>query len=205
MSAASTVKPGRKIEQAIDGARQIFLRDGYEGASMEEVSRAAQVSKATLYSYFSDKRHLFMEVAKRECQRQADMAIARMAMDGPVAEVMFEAASTMVRFFISDLGRETYRIAVAESARFPELGREFYESGPTIARLALTRYLENRIAVGELNIDDVELAADQFIELCKASIHTKMMMGIKTHFSDDEIDRVIRGAVEMFIARYGAP
>jgi hypothetical protein len=57
---------------------------------------------------------------------------------------------------------------------------------------------------GELVIDDIDLAADQFIELCKASLHTKMMMGVKTCFTDAEIDRVIHGAVEMFTARYGA-
>lgn len=108
----------------------------------------------------------------------------------------------MIQFFLSDLGRQTYRIAVAESERFPELGREFYYSGPTLARNALMGYLAERIAAGELSIGDIELAADQFIELCKASLHTKMMMGVKTDFPEAEVARVIRGAVDMFLARY---
>ncbi len=145
-----------------------------------------------------------MEVAKLECQRQADAAIAQIEMSGPPAELLFDAASSMVRFFLSDFGRQTYRIAVAESERFPEIGRAFYNSGPTIARNALTAYLRDRIAAGDLAIGDLDLAADQFIELCKASLHTKMMMGIKTDFADAEIDRVIRGAVDTFLARYGA-
>lgn len=198
------IKKGRKFDQVLEGARQVFMADGYEGASVDDIARAAKVSKATLYSYIPDKRLLFMEVAKQECQRQADAAIAQIQMHGPAAQVLFNAASTMVRFFLSDLGRQTYRIAVAESERFPEIGRAFYNSGPTIARNALIGYLADRIAAGELHIDDVDLAADQFIELCKASIHTKMMMGVKTDFSDAEIDRVIRGAVDMFMARYGA-
>lgn len=204
MTETITMKPKRKVDQVVEGARVVFLRDGFEGASVDEIARAAQVSKATIYSYFRDKRHLFMEVAKIECQRQADAAIARMQMDGPASDVLFEAATTMVAFFVSDLGRQTYRIAIAEAERFPELGREFYLSGPTMAREALTRYLQERITAGELDIDDVDLAAYQFIELCKASIHTKMMMGIKTEFSSAEVSRVIDGAVEMFLARYSA-
>jgi AcrR family transcriptional regulator len=198
------VKKGRKFDQVLEGARKVFMADGFEGASVDDIARAAGVSKATLYSYFPDKRFLFMEVARLECQRQAETAITRMQMSGAARDVLFEAASHMVRFFLSKLGRQTYRIAVAESERFPEIGRAFYTSGPTLARQALTDYFRRCIAAGTLVIDDIDLAADQFIELCKASLHVQMMMGIKTDFTDAEIDRVIRGAVEAFLARYGA-
>lgn len=197
------IKRGRKFDQVVEGARQVFLTDGYEGASVDDIARASQVSKATLYSYFPDKRRLFMEVAQRECQRQADVAIARTRMSGPASEVLFDAATAMTKLFLSELGRQTYRIAVAESERFPEVGQEFYESGPAVARAALTAYLQERIDAGELQIDDMDLAADQFIELCKASLHTKWMLGIRDDFSDAEVTRVIRGAVDTFLARYG--
>ncbi|MEL6597866.1 MAG: helix-turn-helix domain-containing protein, partial [Pseudomonadota bacterium] len=57
------IKRGRKFDQVLDGARKIFMSDGYEGASVDDIAKAAEVSKATLYSYFPDKRLLFMEVA----------------------------------------------------------------------------------------------------------------------------------------------
>ena len=198
------IKRGRKFDQVLEGARQVFLADGFEGASVDDIARAAQVSKATLYSYVPDKRLLFMEVAKVECQRQAELAIAQVQVEGPVSVALFNAASTMARFFMSELGRQTYRIAVAESERFPEIGQAFYNAGPTIARTALVDYLHSRIETGELVIDDVELAADQFIELCKASHHIQAMMGVKTEFSEAETDRIIKGAVETFLARFGA-
>ena len=47
---AAEIKKGRKFDQVLDGAREIFLRDGFEGASVDEIARAAGVSKATLYS-----------------------------------------------------------------------------------------------------------------------------------------------------------
>lgn len=198
------IKRGRKFDQVIEGARQVFMADGFEGASVDEIARVAQVSKATLYSYVPDKRLLFIEVAKCECLRQADLAIAQISGDGPVDKALFNAASTMVRFFMSDLGRQTYRIAVAESERFPEIGRAFYDAGPTIARNALCEFLRKKTVAGDLSVDNVELAADQFIELCKAGHHTKSVMGVKTDFTDAEIDTVIHGAVETFMARFGA-
>lgn len=65
-STKPVVKRGRKFDQVLEGARLVFLQDGYEGASVDDIARAAGVSKATLYSYFPDKRLLFMEVAKIE-------------------------------------------------------------------------------------------------------------------------------------------
>ncbi len=201
---SARIKKGRKFDQVLEGAREIFMRNGFEGASVDDIARAAGVSKATLYSYFPDKKLLFMEVARVECARQAEVAIGRMQMAGEVREVLFQAASHLVRFFLSDFGRQTFRIAVAESGRFPEVGQRFYASGPAMAQAALAKFLQAKTDDGALVIDDLDLAAAQFPELCKAGLHTKMIMGVKTSVTDAEIDRVIRGAVETFLARYGA-
>jgi AcrR family transcriptional regulator len=199
------IKKGRKFDQVLAGARDVFLRDGYEGASVDQIARAAGVSKATLYSYFPDKRILFLEVAKTECQRQADVATADMETDAAPRKVLTTAATHMIGFFLSDFGRQVYRIVVAESGRFPQLGREFYESVPMKVRATMIAYFREAIDRGELQIDDIELAADQFPELCKAQLHPQLILGVKSQFTEDEVRRVIDGAVEMFLARYGVP
>jgi TetR/AcrR family transcriptional regulator, mexJK operon transcriptional repressor len=199
----TAIKRGRKFDQVLAGARDVFLRDGYEGASVDEIARTAGVSKATLYSYFPDKSILFLEVAKTECRRQADDATAEMDMDAPPQEVLTRTAQHMLCFFLSDFGQQVYRIVVAESGRFPSLGREFYEAVPMAVRGTMMAYFRAAMSRGELAIDDLELAADQFPELCKASLHGQLILGVRTKFTDDEIGRVIRGAVEMFLARYG--
>ena len=68
---AAIVRTGRKFDQVIAGARAVFLADGFEGASVDDIAKAAGVSKATLYSYFPDKRLLFLEVARTECSERA--------------------------------------------------------------------------------------------------------------------------------------
>ena len=196
------VKQGRKWDQVLDGARTIFMRDGFEGASVDDIAREANVSKATLYSYFPDKRLLFLEVAKSECKAQSDAAIERIEATGDLREALTEAAGRMVRFFMSDVGMQVYRIVVGESQRFPEIGRQFYESGPAMVREILRKFLQKGVDTGKLKIDDIDLAADQFPELCKAGLHLPMALGLRTSFTDAEIDRVIDGAVDMFLAKY---
>ncbi|MEL7343497.1 MAG: TetR/AcrR family transcriptional regulator [Pseudomonadota bacterium] len=195
---------GRKVEQVLQGAAKVFLRDGFEGASVDDIAREAGVSKATLYSYFADKRVLFLEVARLECARQTDAAVTELDFAWPPRVALRHAAAKMMAFFLSDFGRQVYRVCVAESERFPELAREFYYSGPMRGQMALKTYLEMAVARGDLLVDDFELAAAQFPALCKAELHYKLTFGIQTRFEQSELDRIAESAIDMFLARYGA-
>lgn len=201
---AAEIKKGRKFDQVLEGAREVFMRDGFEGASVDEIARVASVSKATLYSYFPDKRLLFSEVARLECNRQAEEALQEVGQDDPVEDVLHEAADRIVRFFLSDFGQQVFRICVAESHRFPELGCRFYASGPAMVRERLSQVLTPYVNKGVLKIDDMDLAANQFGELCKSDLFVRCLCGVCTDVTEADIKRVTDGAVEMFLARYRA-
>ncbi|APZ52773.1 TetR/AcrR family transcriptional regulator [Salipiger abyssi] len=202
-ASAATVRRGRKFDQVLAGAREIFLRDGFEGASVDDIARAAGVSKATLYSYFPDKRLLFMEMASKQCKLQADESLMAIDMTQPPQIVLPLVGRTFLCFILSDMSHRVFRICVAEADRFPELGKQFYQSGPMLMHGEMTGYLREAVERGELEIEDFDLAADQFAELCKADLWTKLVFGIKSRFSEQEIARVVNGAVTTFLARYG--
>ena len=198
------VRKGRKFDQVLEGARTVFMADGFEGASVDDIAREAGVSKATLYSYFPDKRLLFMEVANSECERQSQTAVDTIDMSAAPREVLCAAGRHFVRFLTSKFGQQVFRICVAESDRFPEIGQAFYQSGPQRMRTVMGAYFQEAMERGELKIDDVTLATDQFAELCKADIWPRLMFGVIRTVQDEDIDRVVEGAVETFLARYGA-
>lgn len=197
------IRKGRKFDQVLDGARTVFMADGFEGASVDEIARVAGVSKATLYSYFPDKRLLFMEVATSECRRQSREALDNIDMSRPPRDVLGQAGRHFLRFITSKLGQQIFRICVAESDRFPELGRQFYASGPAVMRAEMAEYFAAAMDRNELFIEDMVMAADQFGELCKADLWPRLMFGMTDTITQGEIDRVVDGAVEMFMARYG--
>ncbi len=198
------LRHGRKVEQVVEGARKVFLRDGFEGASVDEIARVACVSKATLYSYFPDKRVMFMEVARAECLRQAEVSMDVIDGSRGVAETLRVTGRNMIRFLTSEFGRRMFRVCVAESERFPDLGKRFYESGPKMVRDRLVSFLADGVAQGELAIDDIDLAADQFAELCKADIFPRVLFCREWHPQEADVTRVVDGAVATFMARYAA-
>lgn len=52
----------RTREHLMATARQTFLRQGYDATSIESIAEAAGVSRSSVYTYFSSKSELLMEV-----------------------------------------------------------------------------------------------------------------------------------------------
>ena len=198
------IRKGRKVEQVLAGAREVFLRDGFEGASVDEIAKVSGVSKATLYSYFTDKRRLFQEVVQAECDRMSREIEARIDPEAPTREALLTAAYGMTRFLVSRFAQRVFRICLAERDRFPELSQTYFESGPKNGHEQLAMHLKAAAECGELKIDNVEMAAYQFTELCKADLFVRAAFGIESEFTDAEIALVAEEAVETFMARYGA-
>ena len=179
------------------------MADGFERASVDEIARRAGVSKATLYSYFPDKRLLFLEVVRQECLRQANAAEELTDTSADPAMVLRRAGRRLVDFYLSDFAQAMYRLCVAEAYRFPDLGRQFYESGPEMGRQRIEAYLRAASARRLLDIEDFALAADQFVELCKADLFARASCNMAQDVTEDAIERVVNGAVATFLARYG--
>ncbi|PIV76474.1 MAG: TetR/AcrR family transcriptional regulator [Rhodobacteraceae bacterium CG17_big_fil_post_rev_8_21_14_2_50_65_11] len=202
MNVNAPLKKGRKFDQVLLGAREVFLREGFEGASVDQIARDAGVSKATLYSYFPDKQALFMAVLTRECQIQSDDAMGIEILQRPVPEALYSIAQSFLEYLMSDFSVQVFRVCVAESARFPDLGRAFYESGPRQVLDELSTYLSSDKAAKELVIDDAYMAADQFLQLCRADMLLRKIFSVEDHATPDQISRVARETVKTFLARY---
>ncbi|MDP4033966.1 MAG: TetR/AcrR family transcriptional regulator C-terminal domain-containing protein, partial [Pseudorhodobacter sp.] len=97
------------------------------------------------------------------------------------------------------------RLIIGEGARFPELARDFYRNGPGLVHDRLVHHLHHLVQNGQLQIDDLDLAAEQFIHLCKAPILEKLVFRMDHQVNAAHVRRSVQGAVEMFMARYGVP
>ena len=58
---SSTIPENKKIQIILAGVR-VFARKGYHAVNVEEILRAANVSRATFYAHFENKEHLFTTI-----------------------------------------------------------------------------------------------------------------------------------------------
>lgn len=195
----------QKRQQIVEGASRVFSTLGFDAASMSDVAREAQVSKATLYVYFQDKEHLFTAICGERRDRNIGEMIAMLDPEQPVEKTLLAFGSEMLRRVSQPYVVATNRIVIGVAERMPDVGQEFFEAGPIRLVKAVAEFLERHTAKGTLRIDDSFLAAVQFLELAQASVFRPRLYGVTTEPApDDEIRKVVASAVRVFLAAYRA-
>jgi AcrR family transcriptional regulator len=191
-----------KRRQILDGARKVFMDLGFDGASMGEIARAAGVSKGTLYVYFADKSNLFEAIVEEEVLAQRQVAFnfdpAR-----DVTTTLREYGETYIAMICCPGGGSGIRTVMAIAERMPEVGRRYYERVLEKTNNQLAEYLDAHVKLGELSIDDCELAASQFMLMCQASLFLPFIFQAAPPPSRERIAQVVDSAIRMFLAAYG--
>ncbi len=202
MTSDPVVRKGRKFAQVLEGARDVFLRDGFHGASVDDIARAAGVSKATLYAYVPDKRLLFIEVLRAECRGQSAHAGPLIEAAPTVEAGLRIAAECLIDFHLSPMSLAMFRVCVAETARFPEIGRAYFDSAPGDIVRGLAGYLARAAAAGHLVIDDAPRAAEVFLALTLAGYFDRVLFGVAPPPGPADRARLADDAVAVFLARH---
>ena len=193
----------QKETQIINGAARVFARDGYEGASMSRIAAEAGVSKGTLYNYFSSKAHLFTAYMRRDCSRWVALVFDQLDPATRPEDVLREVGQRMMAMLLSVPGLVMYRMVVAEAEKFPELARAFYAEGPARATTHVSAYLSRMNAEGRLRVEHPEFAAEQFFALVQTQLCMKRRLGLIDMPSEQQIDRVVDCAVDLFMRGHG--
>jgi AcrR family transcriptional regulator len=190
-----------KRRQILDGARKLFLDMGFDGASMGEIARAAGVSKGTLYVYFADKSRLFEAMVEQESLEQGKVAFnfdpAR-----DVTTTLMDFGQAYIQLLCRPGVGSATRTVMAIAERMPEVGRRFYENVVALTIGKLAAYLAAHVSAGDLAIDDCELAATQFMQMCQATLFQPFIFQAAPAPSAEQIARVVDSATRMFLAAY---
>ena len=192
--AAAVTRFDVKRASIVGGAKDVFLRHGFEGASMDGIAATAGVSKMTVYRYFRSKEELFAGVIRDLCERIIDEDLERMLERRP-EEALRGFARKMVTILFARDTVELHRIVIAESRRFPALGRLFYKSGPEACIAMLAAYLERHNSRNTLNLRNPRRTAEEFLELLRGYAHLRVLLGLQKTLSARELDENIAGAV----------
>ena len=195
-----------KRRAILSAATDLFEARGYGAVSMDAIARAAEVSKATLYAHFESKDRLFATIVRCGCEQNMapEYGPGDIEADGgenDIEATLFAVGARMLRFFLTDRTVAIYRLVVAESTRFPELGRALYDNGPLAGRKILGGWLARQ---PELRVPEPEVAAQQFVDLIRSGLWMRATLGLEPKPLETEIDAAVRTAVGTFLRAYKA-
>ena len=201
--------PGRPKDLAkraaiLEAAERLFLQHGFEGVSMDQIAATAEVSKLTVYSHFGDKDALFTEAARVWCEQQMPGSLFERAPHLPVRERLMDIARSYFTMVCSPEAVAGHRLLCSPQMVEKQLARLFWEAGPERVQAEFARFLERRIAAGDLEIDDIDRAAGQFFALVKGDLHSRLVFDCDDgkHAGDRE-QAHLEAAVDMFLRACG--
>ncbi len=194
-------------QSILDAARDVFLHNGYVGASTDEIVAAAHVSKQTLYRHFGDKSSLFMEVLLHD-MAAADAQVVALADAIPESDNLRQDLTAFARAYIVSVMRphlmRIRRVVIGEAERFPELAQAWYANGPEAAYAMFAGWFARLHDRGAMTVPDPRLAAQQFNWLVLSIPINEAMSGpiSDVPFPEQVLHRYADEGVRVFLAAY---
>lgn len=141
-----------RLQELLDTAGRLFLKNGYTKTSLESIARAAHVAVRTIYVKFGGKAGLLHAVlaAKR------DRYFSSPPMDSdprPFKEVVADFARQLLELKNSQEAIDMQRVVMAEAPTDPELAEAFWNGGPRQTREMLGRFFSRPDIRAQLRAD----------------------------------------------------
>jgi TetR/AcrR family transcriptional repressor of mexJK operon len=200
-------RSARKRQAILHAARDLFLRKGYAGTSMDEVALVAEASKVTIYKHFSDKQTLFIAVvtdaideAKAGSQSLVDQLGNSTDLELDLRDFARQHAALVTQPHLIQLRR----MIIAEAHRFPDLARAWHRVGPERAHTTLAGQIDKLVARGQLQVPD-SLVAAQLLNylILSVPLNEAMFTGRDKPYGRRYLNRYADEAVRVFLAAYG--
>jgi AcrR family transcriptional regulator len=184
-------------QRLCEAAAGVFLRDGYAAASMDEVARAAGMSKRTLYQVFPSKAALFEATIAAsimpitldtDLEREPDL---RRALTG----ILVAAAEHL----LSERQVGIFRLVIGERQCSPELAAATHRVVTSRGSSALERRLAAEAEAGRLAIANPKGAARMLYGMVIGSAQMRLLLGVREPPTPAEIAALAEEAVTLFL------
>lgn len=202
---AGTPRPGPRAampeaerrQRLCEAAAGVFLSDGYAAASMDEVARAAGMSKRTLYQVFPSKAALFEATIATtlapialdtDLEREPDL---RRALTG----ILIAAANHL----LAERQIGIFRLVIGERHCSPELAEATHRVLTSRGSSALERRLTAEAAAGRLSLAHPAAAARMLYGMVLGSAQIRLLLGVRHPLQPAEIAALAQEAVSIFL------
>ncbi|MEX5719052.1 TetR/AcrR family transcriptional regulator [Geodermatophilus maliterrae] len=188
-------------------ARQVFLAQGFAGATMDAVAAGARISKQTLYRQYASKDALFAAVVRDWVDRGHDAMRphTRALLAAPdLREGLLRLARVLQAGVLSTPVLQMRTLVAAEAERFPEVAADYVARSWDRNQRLLAEALAELAARGQLDVDDAGIAAEQFTWLALAAPLNRLTLQAGAQPSvDQDLEVIATEAVTTFLSRFG--
>ncbi len=180
----------------VNGARRLFVKNGYGVTTTEDIAAACKISKHTLYRLFPGKAALFKAVV--ETHRQKWLALPRADDDLPLAEALAQIFMVDISDEADEERVNVIRLVLAEGRNYPELAEILRQYGSEYARVELAVWLARQCARGTLKPQDTMATAQILMDMVFGAVLMKNIGDMEWPAGEPRRNHV-RNCIDVFL------
>ncbi|MDN3612459.1 TetR/AcrR family transcriptional regulator [Vibrio ostreicida] len=197
MRKISDIKQYDIIKSAID----VFSQKGFEQASMEGISKHAGVSKRTLYKYYPNKDALFEVIIDKMMCRFDEQFDRKFESSVSLATQLTDMTLEKMAYINTEEFQTTARLVMVECIRCPKASDLLMSKFNALEdSYGLNQWVEQGIAAGALQINNIPMAIDQFIGSIKSIVFWPQLLAHQPPASRELLKAAVESAAESFVA-----
>jgi AcrR family transcriptional regulator len=189
----------------LEAAFRAFMDHGFSDASTLEIATRAKVSKRELYALFDSKLDMLVAcIAERGAKMRLPPAQVPAAHDRESLARVLEAFGERLLAEVSHpTVISTFRLAIAEAPRAPEVARALDSRARQPNRAPLGEILAAASAAGLVDGDPAEMA-EEFIALLWGDLFVELLLRLAEPPGQPELRRRARRAAASLLTLYGS-
>ena len=194
-----------KRQAIMDAATALFLANGYQGTSMDDIAAEASVSKQTVYKQFADKERLFTGIVLSTLERATrpfGAEIERLQDTIDLASDLRLLARAYCSSVMQPSIVQLRRLVIGEANRLPDLARTYYERAPERTLKALAASFGRLAERGLLQLDDPMVAAGHFAFLVIGRALDKSLFSGADSYSRAQLIEQADAGAAVFLRAY---
>ncbi len=189
-----------RADHLLTSATRVFLRDGYNSASIDRVATEAGVSTRTIYERYKNKEDLFAAVITRLVDRDmaSGLAPAELERLAP-AQALLAIGQVIARRVCDPESAALFRILAQEAQRYPGLAAKMRSNAKARVDDAIANYLRGQNRAGNLRLSDPDRAAVLFLQMVCAELHDCLLFGTAAELEALDFAAHLTIVVELFL------
>ncbi len=190
----------KKHENILKAAQFLFHKNGFEGVTMDEIAKRANVVKATLYNQFQDKENLFIEMMKNSISGlESENNVDEMMKNRKIQEILIDVSQKLITFLESNEVKNAHRLMIMQAEKHKKLAQLFMQNGPYRIKKLIAEILEKSQKRGEIKVDNFEEKASYFIMMLVNMNCFEMLMNLGKKRDKKQIEKDVKNATIFFL------
>ncbi len=189
--------------EILNAALNLFVKRGYSATTLNQIAKAAGISKGTLYLYYDNKEELFRSMVRELLIPHVEQFEKfALGFDGSAADLL----RAMAHGWWNAVG-DTHiagmpKLMIAEAGNFPELAKFYVDEVISRGRKIVSDILQRGIDQKEFRQCDTDLAARAllapliFAAIWKNSLASHDTPYSVTDYIDQNLDMALNGLLK---------